>query len=325
MDNFLNLLLIFFLCLVLIKATDILIINFKAISAKTRLRQFALTGLILGLATSLPELFVGLSAAFEGKSVLSLGNIMGANIANLSLVIGGAALIGGVLKVHGSFLRRDVFYAFLAAASPMVLLSDKVLSRIDGLILLTLYLFYQITVFSEQADQGEKKEDEDCRRLLRKFSYPAKGAFKKELAWIFFAVALLLFSADALVKVSVKLALAFNLPLLLIGLLVVAIGTTLPELVFSIEALRNKQSNMVLGNLLGSIVANGTLVVGLVVLISPITISNSQSYLVSTMAFLLIFTLFYLFVRSKKRLDHWEGALLLIVYFLFAFFEFRGF
>jgi cation:H+ antiporter len=82
---------------------------------------------------------------------------------------------------------------------------------------------------------------------------------------------------------------------------------------------------MVLGNLLGSIVVNGTLVIGLAVLISPITISNSQSYLVSTMAFLLIFALFYFFVSSKKRLDHWEGALLLIVYFLFAFFEFRGF
>jgi cation:H+ antiporter len=265
MDNFLNLLLIFFLCLVLIKATDILIVNFKAISAKTKLRQFALTGLILGLATSLPEFFVGLSAAFEGESVLSLGNIMGANIANLSLVIGGAALIGGVLRVHGSFLRRDIFYAFLAAASPMVLLSDKVLSRIDGLILLVLYIFYQITVFSEQADQGEKKEDKDCRRLLRRFNYPTKGTFKKELAWIFLAVALLLFSADALVKVSVNLALAFNLPLLLIGLLIVAVGTTLPELVFSIEALRNKQSNMVLGNLLGSIVVNGTLVIGLAV------------------------------------------------------------
>ena len=172
---------------------------------------------------------------------------------------------------------------------------------------------------------NDKKEDEDCRRLLRKFNYSSKGAFKKELAWVFFAIALLLFAADSLVKVSVSLAMAFNLPLLLVGLLIVAVGTTLPELVFSIEALRNKQSNMVLGNLLGSIVANGTLVIGLAVLISPITIANPQTYLVSTMAFLLIFTLFYFFVRSKQRLDHWEGALLLIVYLIFAFFEWRVF
>ncbi|MCJ7804677.1 hypothetical protein MUP35_03030 [Patescibacteria group bacterium] len=324
MTNFFNLILIFLLSFILIKATDILIVNFIALSRRTRLRRFALTGLILGLATSLPELFVGLSSAIEGKSILSLGNIIGANIANLSLVVGGAALLGGAVVVHGDFLKRDIFYAFLAAASPMLLLSDRVLSRVDGLILLALYVFYQIFVFTERPGRLEEKGERKPQRLLRKFSYPSKTK-QKEVGLIFLGIALLLFAADALVKIAVNLAEAFNLPLLLIGLLIVAVGTTLPELVFEIEALRNRQSSMFLGNLLGSIVANGTLIIGLVALISPFRIQNLESYLLSMMAFLLIFAIFYLFIRTKHRLERWEGGLLLLIYLIFVFIEFRGF
>ncbi len=320
----LYLILIFLFSFILIKATDILIVNFEALSVKTKIRKFALTGLILGLATSLPELFVGLSAAFEGKSILSLGNIIGANIANLSLVIGGAALIGGMVAVHGTFLRRDIFYAFLAAASPMLLISDKILTRIDGMILLFLYVFYQLAIFSERPGKDEKKEDKQ-ERLLRKLGRPPIRKASKEVAWIFFGIALLLFSADTLVKIAVKFAVAFNIPLLLIGLLVISVGTTLPELVFEIEAIHKRQSNMALGNLLGSIVANGTLIIGLVALISPIRIQNLNSYFLSTMTFLIIFGLFYLFIRTKRRLSRWEGLALLLVYLVFVIVEFRGF
>jgi len=134
----------------LIKATDILIVNLKGFSQATGLGQFAMTTFLLALATSLPELFVGITSALEGTPSLSLGNIIGSNIADLSLVIGGAALVGGTVGVHGIFLRRDVFYAFLAGAAPMVLLFDKSLSRVDGLILLALYGFYNFWVFTER-------------------------------------------------------------------------------------------------------------------------------------------------------------------------------
>ncbi len=314
----LDLILILIFSFLLVKATDLLVVNFDSLSQKTRLRKFALTGLVLGLATSLPELFVGLSAAIEEKPILSLGNIMGANIANLSLVIGGAALIGGAVKVQGTFLRRDIFYAFLAATSPMLLISDKVLSRIDGLILLLLYVFYQIAVFSEKTGVREKAEDKHLR-LLRKLE---QRETRKELAWIVLAIALLLFSAETIVKLATKLALASNLPTFLIGLLLVSLGTTLPELVFEIKAISKRQPGMALGNLLGSIVVNGTLVIGLVSLISPVRLQSFNAYLFSTMVFLLVFGLFYFFVRTKQRLDRWEGALLLLLYLTFVIGEF---
>jgi cation:H+ antiporter len=322
---FFYLLLILIFSFLLVKATDILIVNFKSLSLKTGLRKFAITGLVLGLATSLPELFVGLSSAFAGKSILSLGNIIGANIANLSLVVGGAALVGGVLKVEGFFLRKDVFYVFLAAAAPMILLVDKVLSRIDGLILLIFYIFYQIVIFNEEKHGHEFKKTQEIgviQRLIRKINH---SKTKKEISWILLSIIILLFSSDFLIRVANKLAVNLNLPLILIGLLVISIGTTLPELVFGIKAIKDRQSSMVFGNLSGSIVANATLVIGLVALISPIHVQAFNSYLLATMAFVIIFVLFYLFIHTKHRLERWEGGLLFLVYLIFVFLEFRGF
>jgi len=321
MTIFLNIVLILFLSFLLVKATDILVTNFKSLSNKTRLSKFALTGLILGLATSLPELFVGITSALEGQAILSLGNIIGANIVNISLVIGGAALVGGGVLIKDKFLNKDIFYAFLAATSPMLLLADKNLSRTDGVILIILYCFYQILIFSEHRHQSMIDEPYQ-QKFLRKIKV-RNG--KKEIAWILFGIALMLFAADALVKIAIKLALSFNIPLLLVGLLIVSLGTTLPELVFNIEALKKKQPTMVLGNLLGSIVANGTLIIGVVALISPIRVQSINNYLLSTISFLLIFIALYFFMRTKKRLDPWEGGALVFLYFLFVFLEFKGF
>lgn len=314
--------LIVFFCFILIKATDILVINLKSLSQATKLGEFAITSFLLALATSLPELFVGITAALEGKPNLSLGNVVGSNIANLSLVIGGAALIGGTVAVRGIFLRRDVFYAFLAGAAPMLLLFDKQLSRVDALILLVLYGFYNAWVFNERYREVVARDGQEpgfVHRLIRSLNH--QGG-KAELGWIFLGIALLLFSADMLVRIATKLAVVLNLPLLLIGLFLVAVGTSLPELAFSLRAIREKRAEMVFGDLLGSIVANGTLIIGLTCLISPVRIRAFQEYLLATMAFVIIFGLFYLLIRTKKKLERWEGAILLLVYLLFVLLEF---
>lgn len=314
------LILILFFSLLLIKATDILIVNLKAFSQATRMGEFVVTTMILALATSLPELFVGITSALEGQPNLSLGNVVGANIANLSLVTGGAALIGGSLAVYGVFLRRDVFYAFLAGAAPMILLFDKQLSRVDGLILLTLYGFYNVWVLAERRKEMMEVEEEGMiSRLLRRLNH--RGT-KKELAWIFLGAALLLFSADMIVRLSTKLALTIYIPIFLIGLFLVSIGTTLPELAFGVKAVKEHKPSMVFGNLLGSIVANGTLIIGLVSLVSPIKIQAFEEYLLATMAFVVMFGLFYLFIRTKRKLERWEGAVLLGIYLVFILLEF---
>ena len=319
----LYLFLIFGFSILLVKATDILVINLNSLARKTHIGQFAITTFLLALATSLPELVVSLTAAFEGKSVLALGNVIGSNIADMSLVIGGASLVGGAVAVRGIFLRRDVFYAFLAGAAPMVLLFDKSLERTDGLILLALYGFYNVWVLRERqrhlAETRDGEEEGLITRLLKRLNHT--GA-KKELGWIFLGVALLLFSAGMIVRLAGKMALVLNLPLLLIGVFLVAVGTSLPELAFELKAVRARQPEMVFGDLLGSVVANGTLIIGLVALISPVRIQAFDEYLLATMAFVVVFGLFYLFIRTKHSLERWEGAALLGIYLVFALLEF---
>lgn len=308
------------LSFLLIKATDILIINFRSLAARTRLGQFAITGFVLALATSLPELFVGITAALEGSPSLSLGNVIGSNIADLSLVIGGAAVIGGALQVRGVFLRRDVFYVFLAGAAPMILLLDKSLSRVDGLILLALYGFYQVIVFGEQRERITSEDKEGfIHQLLRRLNHRQTG---KELGWIFLGIALLLFAAEVLVRLAKEIAVVLNVPILLVGLFIIAVGTSLPELAFEIEAIRKHQSGMALGNLLGSVVANGTLILGITALISPIAVQTLEEYLLATLAFVVSFGMFYLFIQTKRRLDRWEGAILIAFYLAFLVVEF---
>ena len=294
-------------------------VNLKSLASRTKIGAFAISGLIMALGTSLPELFVGITSALRGMPNLSLGNIVGANIANLSLIIGGAALLGGAVQVRGEFLRRDVFYAFLAGAAPMLLLFDKQLSRLDGLILLALYGFYQGMVFNERAAEGVSQEDGFIQRLIRRLNH--RGT-RRELGWIFLGLALLLFSADVLVHLAKLVAITLNIPILLVGLILISIGTCLPEFVFGIKAIRERQPQMVFGNLLGSIVANGTLIIGIVALISPIRIQAVAEYLVATMAFVVIFGVFYFFVRSKHRLERWEGAFLIGFYLAFVLSEF---
>ena len=307
--------------LLLIKATDILVINLRSLAKRTKLGRFAITAIILALATSLPELFVGITAAYEGLPNLALGNVIGSNIADLTLVVGGAALIGGTLKVKGGFVRGDLIYAFLAGLAPIVLLLDRSLSRLDGLILLLLYGFYNIWVLSKRRHHLAKREVEGgvVHQILRRLNHRDAG---KEMGWIFLGIALLLFSADMLVRMARQIGLIFNIPLLLVGLFLVAIGTSLPELAFETKSLKEGESKMFFGDLLGSIVANGTLVIGLTALIRPIVVGAFEEYLLATVAYIVVFLIFYFFIRTKHKLERWEGAFLIGFYLAFLFSSF---
>lgn len=309
----LYLLLLLFFSVILMKATDILVTSLKKLSQTTHLGKLALTSFVVALATSLPEFFVGIASGLENKPNLGLGNVIGSNIANLSLVIGGTALVGGSMTVVGDFLQRDIFYTFLAGSLPLILLLDNNLSRIDGLILLVVYAWYVATVLNF------KKKESCLNGIIKRLGTRESEG---QLSWVFIGIIMLIFSADMLVNISFQIAKMFEVPLLLVGLFLLSIGTTLPELSFGIKAARQHQIAMVFGNLLGSVVANSSLILGVIALLAPIKITYLQEYLLATTFFVLIFGVFYFFVRSKHKLERWEGGLLFIAYLLFAAVEF---
>lgn len=307
----------------LIRATDRLVSELRDLSHVTKIGKFGLTAFLLAFATSLPELVVGIASALEGRPSLSLGNVLGSNIANISLVVGGTAIVGGSVKVMGEFLRKDLFSAFLAGSLPLLLLMDSRLSRTDALVLFAVYLWFTTTALRQKSDDLAHFQESGTplwHRVLLKFS---QRAARRHIVYMFFWILVLVFSAEVLVKVSLTLAGAMGIPVILMGLFFISIGTTLPEFAFEVRAIRAGEPAMIFGNLLGSIVANSTLIIGMVALIRPITLDGGfKPYLVATVAFVVIFGLFWMFVASKRLLERWEGVLLFLVYILFAVFEF---
>jgi len=124
-----------------------------------------------------------------------------------------------------------------------------------------------------------------------------------------------------MVRLAKTIAVSINFPPFLIGLFLLAIGTSLPELVFGFEAVRKKEGEMLMGNLIGSLVINSTLIVGLVALISPIKIKTFSDYTLASVVFVTLFLLVYVFTKTKNRLEKWEGLALVAVYIIFFILE----
>lgn len=317
--------LILFFSLVLIKSSDMVIVAIRRISKDSKTGVFALSAIVLAVGTSFPELFVGISSALEGSPSVSLGDVTGSNIANIALIGGLAALFAGRIRVHGEYLKREIWVALVASTMPVILLFDYSLSRVDGLILLAVYFANASSFFKSRFIQIGKEQQEESYiyRFLRQFNHVAARK-RKEFGRLFVGIALMLFSADAIVKIAIFFASLAHIPEFVVGVVIIAIGTSLPELAFSFRSLEEHEPSMFFGNLLGSTIANSTLVIGIVALINPIHLHAVNQYFYAAIAFVFIFLIFWFFIRSKRRLERWEAVMLLLLYLTFVIVEFTS-
>lgn len=293
-------------------------VGLRRFARETHTGIFTMSAILLALATSFPELSVAITSGFSGTSGLSFGNVIGANIANLTLVTGGAAVIAGRVGVHGGLMRKEVWMAGIAGILPLLLLYDGGLSRIDGVILVAFWVAYVLHFFHIRFVQVTKDlvEEGFWHRFLHKRDIG--HIHGREALHLLGGFVLLLFSAHMVVKLGTVLAQDAGIPLFLVGVFVLALGTTLPEFAFSFKSLMSGQPTMFLANILGSIIVNSTLVVGIASLLSPIEVEPNRALLLGA-AFIVNFLLFYFFVRTKHSLERWEAGILLGVYMLFVF------
>jgi len=297
--------------IILSRSATFLIHTLKRISVYFRLSQFVVGSILMAIATSLPELLVGITAAKAGQPTLSLGNVLGSNIANLTLVIGLAAILARGIKIEPRTGDRDIFHMTISACAPIILLWDGILSRVEGVALLLFFALYMYRLMTE----GEKytKRYKNNHRVT---------TIAKALTQFVVGIAFLIGSAHILVKNSIALAEDLNLPLVLVGLFVVAIGTSLPELAFSIPAMIKRRSGMVFGNILGSVATNATLILGATAVIKPIQIIHFPLFIVSSFVLTATLLVFILFIRSHRKLSWMEGLGLVFIYILFTIIEF---
>lgn len=308
---------------VLLFCADQVVVSIKRLSASSNEKIFLISAFLLAFTTSIPEFFVGVTSALEGTPNLSLGNVLGANIANIAFVTGVAAVIAGKIVIRGPYLRRDLATVFVASLFPFILILDGSLNQIDGLILIACYVAYTTSIFKVQfvqiAEEVATQRSFTGRFLHRVIDL--NGRKKREIARFFFGVAGLLFASDMIVKSANSVAESLGLPVFLVGLIMLSLGTTLPELAFSVRSLREHEPTMFFGNVFGSIIANSTLVIGVVAILRPFRLVAVGNYTFAAIAFIVFFAIFWLFTKSKHRLDRWEAATLTAIYLVFVIIE----
>ena len=259
--------------------------------------------LIFGFGTSAPEMLVSGLAAYDGHPELSIGNAFGSNIFNIGLVLAVAAIIHPVI-VEKNVLKKEWLFLLLSTLVIGFLLMDGFLSFVDGSILLILLLLFLYYVFNES-----KKDN----NLENEVSEDINKDQSKGKTWLLLIISLVILVSSARLVVwgGTNLALAFGVSDLIIGLTVVALGTSLPELAVAISSALKKQHQMIIGNIIGSNLFNSLGVLAIPGLILPFQIPSevmSRDYI-----YMLIFTLLILIFSLKLRINRFGGLILLTI------------
>ncbi len=278
-------------------------------------KEFIVSSVLMAFSTSLPEIFIGLSSSAHGKSELLFGMVLGSNIIALTLLIGSAAIYTKGLTFKGKTLQKASLYAGFYGLLPLLLILDKKLSRIDGVVLILGLIVYFTNLLSEE-ERFSKAFLNNITRDWDKFK-----VFLKNLALFALSTGILLISCEGTIFSATKLAEFFDLPLVIIGAILVAFGTSLPEISFGIRSIVTGHKDMVLGNAMGSVVINSTLVLGLAAIISPINIPDLFPYFKGIIFTLLTCSFFVLFARTDRKITKKEAYFLIGIYFLFIVFQ----
>lgn len=318
---FFNIILLSASIIVLVYSSIYVIRSLGDMSRFLGISKYTISLTLMALATTLPELSVGINAAISGNPELSLGNILGSNIVNLALILGLTVLIAGriYLNNYKDFVKTRVFN-FLLIFSPIVLLLDGTLSRFDGVILILFFLWS----FSKTLGLREKYARDGMKGLLRgniprglERSAESIKLFHRNLFIFIASATVLVGSSYFIVYGALNLSVTLGLPEILIGILVVAIGTSLPELTFGIRSAITGKGDMSLGDLLGATVINSTLILGVTAIISPIRIFEPNIYWASVFFMFITMFLVYYFLRTKHFLLRKEGIVLILIYIIF--------
>ncbi|MFL1455270.1 calcium/sodium antiporter [Marinobacter sp. GN3S48] len=267
---------------------------------------------IIGFGTSAPELAVSAMAAADGNPGLALGNGYGSNITNIALIVGLTAVIAPI-AVHSQVIRKELPLLLVLTAIAGVQLLDGQLSRLDGWVLLGVFA----AVMGWSIYQGIKGKGDslvgDTDAELIAHPMPLKVA----LIWLVVGLVLLIISSRMLVWGAVTIAQALGVSDLIIGLTIVAIGTSLPELASALAAVKKNEHDLILGNIVGSGIFNTLAVVGLAAVIEPLAVDPEVLYRDWTLMAALTFGLLLMAVGltgKRKLVSRLDGALLLLVY-----------
>lgn len=306
MDIALNLLLFSISLAVLLKAAEWFINAAERIGLSFGIAPFIIGVTIVSFGTSLPELATSIAAIYAGTSEIIVGNVIGSNITNIALVIGIIAIVAKEVKIDNDIMHIDMPKLLASAAFLWFILQDNKVTYFEAAICLVgIFIFI---AYSVSAD-----------RLLTKGKRPIVVWYDYVLLIV--GAVLVYFGAQFTIKFATEFAIQVGMPMKVVGLTLIALGTSLPELVVSLQAIRKGKVGIAVGNVLGSNIFNSFLVIGVPRLFGTIVIPDTIHDF--SLPFMLILTVLFAFMCITRRISAWEGwmLLLLYVYFIVQVFE----
>lgn len=329
----------------LVKGSDFFVESSSSIAEKLGVSKFVIGLTIVSVGTSLPELASSTAASLNQANGIVIGNILGSNIANICLIVGCAALISSI-KTETQMLKRDGYIMLFAALLFFILSLNNTISRIDSFIFLLLYTAYIIFLIDE-AHMHLSMKDSYFKEFINyfvKFKYlqslkekvdnsinnfadkstDNRLEFKdnhtlvKDILTLVISIGAVVIGARYFIEESIFFAQALNVPDTLVGISLVAVGTSLPELMVTISSAKKGYGHIALGNVIGSNITNIFLVFGVSGLLLPLDITQTDIFFITPFV-IFVSLLLLLFIWTHWELKRLEGIILLIIYGIFMY------
>lgn len=294
----------------LIKGADLLVDGSASIAKKLKISNIVIGLTIVAFGTSAPEFIVNIFASVQGNSEIAIGNILGSNIANILLILGISAIIYPISAKKNTVLK-EIPFSLLAIVALGLMANDALIdgaatsgiTRIDGLILLSFFIVFLYYTFGITKIEEDIAEDE-----IKVMNYG------KAIVFILLGLAGLVVGGKWIVDGAVKIAESFNVSQSLIGLTIVAIGTSLPELATSAIAAYKKQTDIAIGNVVGSNIFNIFWILGASAIIRPLPFNESSNGDIMMTMFASIALFVIMFIGKKHVIERWQGVFMVMAY-----------
>lgn len=303
----------------LVKGADLFVEGSSSIAKKLKVPSIVIGLTIVAIGTSLPEAAVSITASVTNNNALAISNVLGSNIFNLMVVIGVCAILTPV-AVQKDVVRRDLPFSVICALLLLVLgyMGSMSLGHVDGIILLLLYIaFLGFMIYTAmKARNAGKAGNENSSEVVAEAEEIKIMSVPKSILFIIIGAVGIMIGGDVVVDSAVNIATSFGMSQTLVGLTIVALGTSLPELVTSVVAAKKKEVDMALGNAIGSNVANILMILGIASSISPIPFHMED--LIDICVLVVFSLLIWLFAWTKKRIDKGEGLVMVVLYVIYV-------
>ncbi len=305
---------------ILIKGADFLVNGASSAAKKYGISNLAIGLTVVAFGTSMPELIVSLLAALDGKSDASFGNVIGSNNFNLLLILGIAGLIYP-LVVQRNTVKYEVPLSLLAAVVLFTLVNDvmifsgspaeisgNILSRVDSIIFLLFFVGFLFYIYRTMRTTTDLEEGAP----IKLYSTPIS------VGMVILGLGMLIGGGELVVDNAIKIANYFHMSEKLIGLTILAAGTSLPELATSCVAAYRRNTDIAIGNVVGSNIFNIFFILGITGMITPIPYNTALNFDIFVLVGSTIVLMIFMFTLNTRKLDRWEAFLMLMMYFLYV-------